>query len=109
VDVVLDNVGAASWETSLRSLRNGGRLVTCGATTGPIAATNINLLFWRQLKVFGSTMATQSEFIDVMKLIFDKKLRPIIAKEFSLKEAHEAQKYLSNMEQFGKVLLRVTG
>ncbi|MFW9927878.1 MAG: zinc-binding dehydrogenase [Candidatus Thorarchaeota archaeon] len=107
VDVVLDNVGAATWESSLRSLKNGGRLVTCGATTGPIGKTNISLLFWKQLKILGSTMSTQKEFIEVMNLIFTGKLTPVISKEFPLKDARSAQEYLANMEQFGKVILKI--
>ena len=107
VDVVLDSIGASTWEQSLRSLRNGGRLVTCGATSGPIGNTNISLVFWRQLRIIGSTMATHSEFTEVMNLIFKGVLRPVISKEFPLQEAANAHQYLSRMERFGKIVLKI--
>lgn len=107
VDIVIDNIGAATWENSLRTLRKGGCLVTCGATTGGIVKTNINMIFWRQLQIFGSTMATQHEFLQVMKLIFEGKLDPTISKEFPLAQARNAQEYLFKMEQFGKVVLNI--
>src|SRR2546429_2778951 len=62
VDVVLENVGAQTWKQSLRSLRKGGRLVTCGATTGPIAETDIRIVFWKQIHIIGSTIAHRREF-----------------------------------------------
>ncbi|MHA2277855.1 MAG: zinc-binding dehydrogenase [Candidatus Kariarchaeaceae archaeon] len=107
VDVVLDSVGSATWKYSLRSLKNGGRLVTCGATTGPAGETDIRLVFWRQIHIIGSTMATHEEFKEVMNLIFEGKLNPIISKEFPLSEASKAHEYLANMEQFGKVVLKI--
>lgn len=107
VDVVLDSVGASTWKNSLRSLKNGGRLVTCGATTGPIGETDIRLVFWKQIHIIGSTMATHEEFKQVMDLIFEGKLNPVISKEFPLREASNAHKYLENMEQFGKILLKI--
>ena len=107
VDIVIDNVGAATWENSLKTLRKGGRLVTCGATTGNTGKTNINLVFWKQLQIFGSTMASQYEFLQVMKMVFEKKLDPKISKEFPLSQARDAQEYLSKMEQFGKDVLNI--
>jgi NADPH2:quinone reductase len=78
VDIVVDSVGAATWEKSLRSLTKGGRLVTCGATSGPIATTNVNLVFWKQLEILGSTMGSRSELRDVLKLVWNGKLQPIV-------------------------------
>ena len=107
VDVVLDNVGEATWETSIRSLKKGGRLVTCGATSGPYGKTDIRQVFWKQIKIIGSTMSTHEEFKEVMKLIFEGKLNPVISKIFPLEKAKEAQKYLMEKQQFGKVVLQI--
>src|SRR2546428_12269894 len=107
VGVVLDHVGTATFKDSLRSLRKGGRLVTPGATSGPIAELDIRYLYWRQLTVMGSTMSTQKEFEDVMKLIFMGRLKPVVDRVFPLQEAREAHEYLEKGAQFGKVVLRV--
>ncbi len=106
VDVVVDSVGEATWEGSLRALANGGRLVTCGATTGPIGKTNIRIVFWRQLTILGSTMASRSEFEAMMKLVFRRQLIPVVDKVFPLAEAREAQARLEAGAQFGKILLK---
>lgn len=106
VDVVLDSVGVATWERSLRSLRKGGKLVTCGATSGPMATTNINLLFWKQLEILGSTMASKSELRDVLKLIWNKRIHPVVDKVYPLSEAKKAHEFLEQGKQFGKVVLR---
>ncbi|NHJ13635.1 MAG: alcohol dehydrogenase [Candidatus Thorarchaeota archaeon] len=105
VDIVLDSVGAATWEKSIRSLRKGGRLVTCGATSGPIATTNVNLLFWRQLEVLGSTMASRAELNDVLRLVWDKELHPIVDRAMPLSEAPSAHTLLEEGRQFGKIVL----
>ncbi len=106
VDLVVDSVGEKTWEKSLRSLRKGGRLVTCGGTTGLNVTTNIALIFWNQLEIIGSTMASHSEFIQAMQLLFDGKIKfPI--KTFDLSQAREAQEYLMNQQQFGKVVLTI--
>ena len=107
MDVVLDDVGAATFKDSLRALRKGGRLVTPGATTGGTMEIDVRPVFWRQLSVLGSTMASQREFEDVMKAIFAGRVKPIVDKVFPLEEAREAHEYLERGEQFGKVVLRV--
>ncbi len=106
VDVVLDSVGVATWERSLRSLRKGGKLVTCGATSGPMATTNINLLFWKQLEILGSTMATKSELRDVLRLVWSKRIRPVVDTIYPLSKAQDAHEFLEKGKQFGKVVLR---
>jgi len=105
VDVVLDNIGAATWKGSIRSLANGGRLVTCGATTGPIGETDIRLVFWRQLRILGSTMANRAEFRAVMGQLFQGRLRAIIDRTMSLRDGAEAQRRLAEGTQFGKIVL----
>lgn len=108
VDVVIENVGAATWKQSLRALCKGGRLVTCGATTGPIGETDIRVVFWNQLHIVGSTMATRKEFQEVMRLFFAGKLRPIVDEVIPLAEGAAAQRRLAEGRQFGKIVLRVS-
>ena len=105
VDIVVDSVGEATWERSLRSLTKGGRLVTCGTTSGPKAMTNIRLVFWKQLEILGSTMASRSELRDVLKLVWNGRLTPVVDTVFPLSKAKEAHERLAKGEQFGKIVL----
>jgi len=107
VDVVLEHVGVATWEESLKSLKPAGTLVTCGATTGFDAKIDLRFLFVRQLNLLGSYMGTMGELHDVMKLVFSGKLKPVIDKVFPLQEARAAHEYLQSSEMFGKVVLTV--
>jgi len=107
VDVVLENVGAQTWKQSLRSLRKGGRLVTCGATTGPIVETDIRIVFWKQIHIIGSTMANRREFNDVMRLFFAGRLKAIVDEIVPLKDGAAAQRRLAEGRQFGKIVLTV--
>ena len=107
VDVVIENVGAQTWKQSIRSLVSGGRLVTCGATSGPIGETDIRIVFWKQISIIGSTMANQSEFETVMRLFFQGKLRPVVDEVVPLKDGAAAQQRLAEGKQFGKIVLRV--
>ncbi|MBN2151990.1 MAG: zinc-binding dehydrogenase [Candidatus Lokiarchaeota archaeon] len=106
VDVVVDSVGARTFATSVRLLRPGGRLVTCGATTGPSTDLDIRQVFWKQLDILGSTMSTQKEFREAMRLVFTGTIDPVIDKVFPLDQARQAAEYLLQAGQFGKVLLR---
>jgi len=108
VDVVLDNVGAATWKASLHALRKGGRLVTCGATSGPGPKTDVARIFWNQLSVLGSTMGSRGEFLDMLAFVSQEKLRPVIDRTFPLAEAREAQAHLEAGKQFGKVVLKIS-
>lgn len=105
VDVVLENVGAATWKGSIRVLAKGGRLVTCGATSGPIGETDIRVVFWKQLKIIGSTMANRREFNQVMTQLFRGTLKPVVDRVFPLKDGAEAQRILAEGKQFGKLVL----
>ena len=107
VDVVFEHVGQATWEKSLASLATGGRLVTCGATTGAEAKIDIRRLFSRQWSLLGSYMGTRSELQTVLKLVEQGKLRPVVDRVFPLAEAASANAYLEQREQFGKVVLKV--
>ena len=105
VDVVLENVGPATWKSSVRALRKGGRLVTFGATTGRFAETDLNLLFWNQPSLIGSTMATYAEFTEVMDQVFNRRLQPVVDRVLPLSNGAEAQRILEAGEQFGKIVL----
>ncbi len=107
VDVVLEHVGTATWEESLASLAPGGRLVTCGATTGYDAKLDLRFLFSRQLSLLGSYMGTKSGLHTVMKLVGAGRLKPVVDRVFPLAEAAAAHAYLESSSQFGKVVLRV--
>jgi NADPH:quinone reductase-like Zn-dependent oxidoreductase len=107
VDAVLDSVGKDTFQNSLRLLRPGGCLVSPGATTGAISEIDIRQIFWKQLKVVGSTMSNQREFREVMNLIFQNRFKPIIDKVFPLNEVREAERYLREGNQFGKVILKI--
>ena len=105
VDVVLENVGAATWKGSIRALAKGGRLVTCGATSGPIGETDIRLVFWKQISIIGSTMSSNAEFHDVMRELFRGRLRAIVDTVMPLTDGAEAQRRLAEGKQFGKIVL----
>jgi NADPH2:quinone reductase len=106
VDVVLDSVGAATWEKSLRSLRKGGRLVTPGATSGGKVEVNASRIFWNQLEILGSTMSSRAELRDVLKLVWRGRLSPVVDRVLPLSEAKKAHEILARGEQFGKIVLR---
>jgi NADPH:quinone reductase-like Zn-dependent oxidoreductase len=105
VDVVIENVGAATWKDSIRALKGGGRLVTCGSTSGPVGETLIPLVFWKQVHIIGSTMANRKEFNDVMRLFFSGRLKAIIDEVVPLKDGAAAQARLGEGKQFGKIVL----
>ncbi len=105
VDMVVDHVGATTWQNSLKSLAKGGRVVTCGATTGPTPETNINRIFWNQLQVIGSTMATPGQVDDVLELVWDGTFEPRIREVFPMSETADAHRLLEEREGFGKVVV----
>jgi NADPH:quinone reductase-like Zn-dependent oxidoreductase len=107
VDVVFEHVGAATWEQSVYSLSSGGRLVTCGATTGFESKINIAYIFSRQLSILGSFMGYKSELFAVLELFKRGLLKPVIDCVLPLERAADAHKRLENREQFGKIVLRV--
>ena len=107
VDVVFEHVGVATWEQSILSLATGGRLVTCGATTGSAAQIDLRFLFARQLSLLGSYMGSRAELYTVLKLVGEKRLRPVIDRVFRLADAVQAHRRLEQREQFGKVVLTV--
>jgi NADPH:quinone reductase-like Zn-dependent oxidoreductase len=105
VDVVLDSVGEALWTDCMRCLGANGRLVTYGATTGAEGKLNLAHMFWKQLQVIGSTMASKSEFDEVMRLVADEVLEPVVHQVMPLEEIRQAHEMLERGEVFGKLVL----
>lgn len=107
VDVVVDNVGAATMMTSLRAARKGGRILTVGNTAGPKFEFDNRYLFGKHLSLLGSTMSTRAEFATVMALVFAGKLKPVIDSTFALAEIRAAHERLERGEVLGKVVVTV--
>ena len=105
VDVVFEHVGTATWDASLASLAAGGRLVTCGATTGFEGKIDIRYLFSRQLSILGSYMGSKAELYAVLRLIGQRKLRAVIDRTMPLAQCAHAHELLESREQFGKIVL----
>jgi NADPH:quinone reductase-like Zn-dependent oxidoreductase len=108
VDVVIDNVGNASWSQSLVALGRRGRLVTCGATSGPIVETDVRRLFWNQWSILGSTMGNDAEFDAVVGELRAGRLLPVVDSEFSLNQGRAAFERLADPARFGKVVVHVS-
>ena len=106
VDVVFEHVGTATWEMSVASLAAGGRLVTCGATTGCEGKIDIRTLFSRQLSLLGSYMGSRAELYAVLKLIGQRKLKAVIDRVLPLAQCAQAHELLEKREQFGKIVLK---
>ena len=104
-DIVIEHVGEVTWERSVRALARGGRLVTCGATTGFRAAIDLRHLFARQLSLLGSYMGAKGELRAAASLFFDGKLRPVVDEVLPLSQARAAHERLESARQFGKVVL----
>jgi NADPH:quinone reductase-like Zn-dependent oxidoreductase len=105
VDIVVEHVGAATWEESMKSLKPGGTIVTCGATTGPDAAFDLRFVFSRQLSFLGSYMGTMGELYEVLAHVFAGRLKPVVDRTFPLKEARAAHEYMEGSQMFGKIVL----
>jgi NADPH:quinone reductase-like Zn-dependent oxidoreductase len=105
VDIVVEHVGVATWDESMKSLKTGGTLVTCGATTGPNVAVDLRHLFARQLKLLGSYMGTMGELHEVLRHVFAGRLKPVVDRVFPLSEIRAAHEYLEKSQMFGKVIV----
>jgi len=105
VDVVLEHVGPATWDESLRSLKPAGTLVTCGATTGPQVSIDLRFVYSRQLSVLGSYMGTMGELYEVLKHVFNGRFKPVVDRAFPLKDARAAHEYMEKSQMFGKIVL----
>src|SRR6202522_2716131 len=105
VDIVVEHVGAATWDESMKSLQSSGTLVTCGATTGYNAAIDLRHLFARQLTILGSYMGTISELHEVLRHVFAGRLKPVVDRVFPLSETRAAHEYLEKSQMFGKIMV----
>ena len=105
VDVVYEHVGPATWDKSIASLAKNGRLVTCGATTGPEVKIDLRFIFMRQQTIMGSIMGTRRDLLNITNLIGRKKLTPVIDSTYPLSEARKAQERMLNRGNFGKIIL----
>ena len=105
VDVVVDNVGKATLDTSMKAVVRGGRIVIIGNTSGPYAEIDIRYIFGKQISLIGSTMGTHQDFRDMISLLWAGKLKPVIDRVMPLSQGHEAYEILEKGEQFGKIVL----
>ena len=105
VDVVIDSVGEATWMTSLKCAAKGGRIVTCGATTGPNPKEEIRLIYWKQLSILGSTMANDHEFRAMLAAVAAGKLTPRIDSTFAFSRVREAFERMEKGDHHGKIVL----
>ena len=107
VDVVVEHVGEATWQTSLQAVRSEGRIVVCGATTGPNPPAALHRIWWKQLVVYGSTMGTRSDFEAAYELVASGRVMPIVDSVFPLAEARAAHERMERGEHFGKIVLSI--
>jgi NADPH:quinone reductase-like Zn-dependent oxidoreductase len=108
VDVVIDYVGKETWVKSLRSLARGGRLLTCGATTGYDPQTDLRHIFYRQLQVIGSTMGSKNDLVAPLKLIQAGRMRPVVGAVYDLADAAAAHRAMEERRALGKIVIRVS-
>ena len=107
-DVVVDCVGEATWANSQRALRRGGRLVVCGATTGPMVSLDLRRLFWHQWSILGSTMGSHREFAEIVRLAHEGRLWPVVDSVVPLEEGAVAYGRMQRGEQTGKLVIEVS-
>lgn len=108
VDVVIDYVGKETWVKSLKSLASGGRLLTCGATTGYDPQTDLRHIFYRQLEIIGSTMGSRNDLMAPLNLILEGRMRTVVGAVFDLEETAEAHRVMEERRALGKIVLKVS-
>jgi len=106
VDVVVEHTGAETWPGSISSLKNNGRLVTCGATSGFDARTDLRQVFYRHLTLLGSFMGSKAELLEVLKFVREGKIRAVVDRVLPLSDARQAHEALEDRTQFGKIVLQ---
>jgi zinc-binding alcohol dehydrogenase/oxidoreductase len=107
VDVVLEHVGEATWQSSLQAARAGGRIAVCGATTGPNPPAGLHRIWWKQLTIYGSTMGTKADFEAAYELVKSGRAKPVVDSTFPLAEARAAHERMEAAEQLGKIVLTI--
>jgi NADPH:quinone reductase-like Zn-dependent oxidoreductase len=105
VDIVVEHVGSATWDESMKSLKPAGTIVTCGATTGPEVKFDLRYLFARQLSFLGSYMGNMGELHEVLNHVFAGRLKPVVDRAFPLKDASAAHEYMEASQMFGKIVI----
>ncbi len=105
VDVVVDNVGKATINTSMKTVARGGRIVIVGNTSGPQAKIDIRYIFGKQISLIGSTMGSHQDFQDILKLLWTGRLKPVIHHVMPLSEGREAYQMMESGQLFGKIVL----
>lgn len=106
VDVVVEHTGAETWPGSISSLKNNGRLVTCGATSGFDARTDLRQVFYRHLTLLGSFMGSKAELLEAMKFVREGKIHGVVDRVLPLSEARQAHEFIEDRAQFGKIVLQ---
>ncbi len=105
VDIVMEHVGPATWDESVRSLKPGGTLVTCGATTGPQVSLDLRFVYSRKLSILGSYMGTLGEMHEVLKHVFSGRLKPVVDRAFPLEDTRAAHEYMEKSQMLGKIVI----
>jgi NADPH:quinone reductase-like Zn-dependent oxidoreductase len=107
VDIIFEHLGEKTWPDSIKTLARGGRLVTCGATTGYNALTDLRYLFSKNLRLYGNLMGSKAELLRIVEFFKTGRLKPVIDRVLPLEQAREAHHVLARREQFGKVVLEI--
>jgi NADPH:quinone reductase-like Zn-dependent oxidoreductase len=107
VDIIVDTIGAATMEINLSAARKGGKIVICGITSGAMAQTNLQKVYWNQLTILGSTMGSKEDFRQMLKAVANAKLKPVIDSIHPLENAKQAMLKMERAEQFGKIVLNI--
>jgi NADPH:quinone reductase-like Zn-dependent oxidoreductase len=107
VDVVVEHVGEATWQTSLQAARAHGRIAVCGATTGANPKASLHRIWWKQLTILGSTMGTKADFEGAYELVASGRAKPVVDSVFPLADARSAHERMESGEHFGKIVLRI--
>ena len=109
VDVIVESVGQATWMASLRCAAKGGRIVTCGATSGPNPIEEVRLIFWNQLSILGSTMGSRRDWEAMMRAVCAGRLKPVLDEVLPLARGREGYERLAGGAKFGKIVLDIAG
>jgi NADPH:quinone reductase-like Zn-dependent oxidoreductase len=107
MDVVVEHIGEATWKSSLQSVRAGGRVTVCGATSGPNPPAMLHRVFWKQLSILGSTMGTREDFAAVYELVASGAARPVVDRVYPIAEVAAAHERLESGDQLGKIVLTI--
>ena len=106
---MIEHVGEQTWPTSLAAAAQGGRIVVCGATSGPNPPTSLPRVWWKELSILGSTMGTREDFAAVYELVTSGRARPMIDRTFHLGDAADAHRRLESGRQIGKIVFTIDG